>query len=63
MQDKKSIITEHIDKMKKVRIDIQEDQLQLPILLWLPKMHKNPTKQRFIAASHSCTTKPASALI
>jgi hypothetical protein len=49
--------------MKKVKIDIQEDQLQLPILLWLPKMHKNPTKQRFIAASHSCTTKPASALI
>src|ERR1700761_9184680 len=26
-------------------------------------MHKNPTKQRFIAASHSFTTKPASALI
>ena len=49
--------------MKKVKIDIQEEQLQLPILLWLPKLHKNPTKQRFIAASHSCTTKPASALI
>ena len=26
-------------------------------------MHKKPSKQRFIAASHCCTTKPISALI
>ena len=26
-------------------------------------MHKNPSKQRFIAASHSCTTKNLSSLI
>ena len=26
-------------------------------------MHKNPSKQRYIAASHSCTTKPLSKMI
>ena len=26
-------------------------------------MHKNPTKQRYIAASHSCSTKPLSKMI
>ena len=49
--------------MKEVKIDIEEKQQQLPILLWIPKMHKKPSKQRFIAASHCCTTKPISALI
>ena len=42
---------------------MDEKQNQLPILLWIPKMHKNPSKQRFIAASHSCTTKNLSSLI
>ena len=63
MQNKESIIAEHNAKMKKVKIDIQDNQLNLPILLWLPKMHKNPRNSVVIAASHSCTTKPASALI
>ena len=40
-----------------------EKQNKLPILLWIPKMHKNPSKQRFIAASHCCTTKNISSLI
>ena len=26
-------------------------------------MHKNPSKQRYIAASHSCSTKPLSKMI
>ena len=46
-----------------MKIDIEEKQQQLPILLWTPKMHKKPSKQRFIAASHCCTTKPISAFI
>ena len=36
----------------------------LPFLYWIPKMHKKPfTKQRFIAASGSCTTKPISQML
>ena len=36
----------------------------LPFLYWIPKMHKKPySKQRFIAASGHCTTKPISAIL
>ena len=28
----------------------------VPLLYWLPKLHKNPYKARFIANSSSCTT-------
>ena len=49
--------------MKEVKILVEEKLYQLPILFWIPKMHKKPSKQRYIAASHCCTTKPVSALI
>ena len=35
-----------------------------PFLYWIPKMHKKPfSKQRYIAASYSCITKPLSAVL
>lgn len=36
---------------------------KLPTFYWLPKMHKTPVGNRFIAASSSCTTKPLSRLL
>ena len=56
------IIAQHMKNMEELKINIDEKQQQLPILLWIPKMHKKPSRQRFIA-SHCCTTKPISALI
>ena len=44
-------------------ISLDVDKLKLPFLHWIPKMHKNPSKQRYIAASHSCSTKPLSKMI
>ncbi len=42
-------------------IDMPES---LPFLYWIPKMHKKPySKQRFIAASAFCSTKPLSAVL
>ena len=36
----------------------------LPFIYWIPKMHKKPfSKQRYIAASYACSTKPVSALL
>ena len=32
----------------------------LPIMYWMPKMHKNPVGFRFIVASSNCSTKPIS---
>ena len=32
----------------------------LPFTYWIPKIHKNPYKHRFIAGSSKCSTKPLS---
>ena len=34
-----------------------------PFFCWIPKLHKSPYKQRFIAGSANCTTKPLSKLL
>ena len=44
----------------KIKINIPK---HLPSLYWIPKMHKNPTKQRYISASSNCTTKPISEIL
>ena len=35
---------------------VNEDQERLPTFYWLPKLHKQPYKARFIANSSVCTT-------
>ena len=35
----------------------------IPSFYWLPKLHKNPCGNRFIAASNACSTKPLSQLL
>ena len=62
-QTSDEIIKSHETKSQIFEVLIDEKQCQLPILLWTPKMHKNPSKQRFIAASHCCNTKNLSSLI
>ena len=57
------IVERHIKYMKDHNIDLAESQLKLPFIYWIPKMHKTPSKQRYIAASHSCSTKPLSKMI
>ena len=52
------IVKRHVAYIEKHNIDLDESQLKLPFLYWIPKMHKIPSKQRYIAASHSCSTKP-----
>ena len=41
----------------------KDDDIDLPSLYWIPKLHKDPYKQRFIAGSSSCSTKPLSKLL
>ena len=40
----------------KFAVFVDEDRSNLPTLYWLPKLHKQPYKSRFIANSSSCTT-------
>ena len=57
----KNIISRHRRFMKANSIEEAKD---LPFLYWIPKMHKKPySKQRYIAASARCSTKPLSAVL
>ena len=40
--------------------NVGEDWHMLPHMYWLPKLHKNPPKPRFIIAAPNCTVKKLS---
>ena len=61
--DCSTLISKHIDDMKRWNISIPSVMQGLPSFYWLPKMHKDPYGARFIAASSKCTTKPLSKLL
>ena len=42
---------------------VDQDHSNLPTLYWLPKLHKQPYKSRFIAYSSACTTTEMSLLL
>ena len=44
-------------------LSTKDCDLDLPNLYWIPKLHKHPYKQRFIAGSSKCSTKPLSKLL
>ena len=58
-----TIIEEHNVKCKQWKIDLTDTNKCLPYMYWLPKMHKKPSKQRFIAASVCCSTKELSSTL
>jgi hypothetical protein len=39
------------------------NEFELPYLYWIPTLHKNPYKHRYIAGSNKCSTKPLSLLL
>ena len=39
------------------------NEFELPYLYWIPKLHKNPYKHRYIAGSSKCSTNPLSMLL
>ena len=52
---KDNLLLHHIDKLTKINVKI--DKCELPTFYWLPKLHKNPFKSRFISnSSHLSTT-------
>ena len=44
-------------------ISTKDEELDLPSLNWIPILHKCPYKQRYIAGSYKCSTKPFSELL
>ena len=47
----------------KFSVCVKERQDRLPMMYWLPKLHKKTYKARFIANSSSCTTTELSKLL
>ena len=47
----------------KFGVFVDEDYSKLPTLYWLPKLHKQPYKSRFIANSSACTTTELSIVL
>ena len=44
-------------------ISLPEEGIVFPKLYWIPKLHNNPYKQRYIAGSAKCSTKPLSQIL
>ena len=46
-----------------MEFSLPEEDIDLPKLYWIPKLHKNPYKQRYIAGSAKCSTKSPSQIL
>ena len=57
---KEEIIQNHKSVLGKFNIHFKDTELDLPALYWIPKLHKCPYKQRYIAGSSKCSTKALS---
>ena len=62
--DKTSIVDRHRCHMAaQFGLCVDEDHGKLPMLYWLPKLHKRSYKLRFIANSSACTTTELAILL
>ena len=57
------ILDNHKSVLTSFGISTSDTEHDLPYIYWIPKMHKTPYKQRFIAGSSRCSTKPLSILL
>ena len=54
------IISENCEYTSRLGYSVSENDKVLPIMYWIPKMHKSPIGHRFIIASKVCCTKQVS---
>jgi hypothetical protein len=60
---KEEILDNHRSVLCSFGISTKDEELDLPSLYWIPKLHKCPFKQRYIAGSAKCSTRPLSKLL
>ena len=60
---KEEIIDNHKSVLFSFGINVKDEECDLPSLYWIPKLHKCPYKERYIAGSSRCTTKPLSKIL
>ena len=59
-KDPNDVIDNNISLCEKYGLSVEDRLKTLPFMYWLPKMHYNPPRARFIIASSTCSTKPLS---
>ena len=57
------VLDNHKSVLTSFGIQANSEELDLPYIYWIPKMHKNPYKHKFIVGSSKCLTKPLSILL
>ena len=57
------VLDNHKSVLTSFGVQSNSEELGLPYIYWIPKMHKNPYKHRFIAGSSKCSTKPLSIIL
>jgi hypothetical protein len=60
---KEEILDNHRSVLCSFGISNKDEELDLPSLYWIPKLHKCPFKQLYIDGSAKCSTKPLSKLL
>ena len=55
-----SINTGIIDFSNSFNLNVKDEMIDIPLIYYIPKMHKNPVSKRFIAGSKKCTIKALS---
>ena len=64
VESSSDIVEQDLKVLKgKYNLDISEDDRTLPHIYWMPKLHKDPIKFRFIIAAPSCSVKPLSKVL
>jgi hypothetical protein len=60
---KEEILDNHMSVLCSFGISTKDEDLDLPSLYWIPKLHKCPLKQRYAAGSAKCPTTRLSKLL
>ena len=60
---KDEILQYHHSVMLTLGIFLPEEDIDLPKMYWIPKLNRNPYKQRYITGSAKCSTKPPSQIL
>ena len=58
--DIQTILANNTEFCEHLGYKITEQEKALPVIYWIPKMHKSPVGKRFIIASKVCSTKQLS---
>jgi hypothetical protein len=60
---KEEILDNHRSVLCSFGISTKDEELDLPSIYWISKLHKCPFQQRYVAGSAKCYTKPLSKLL